>query len=193
MPAGPSPSITNLAPPVDAVIREIRGHRVILDTDLATLYGVPTFRLNEAVKRNRRRFPADFMFQLTKKEADALTSQFAFLDAPGGSTSQSAMSKRGRGQHRKYLPYAFTEHGALQAANVLKSERAAAMSLYVIRAFVHMRAQLSEHSDVLRRLAEMDRKLMEHDDTLAAIWMDLQPLLNPSPEPPKRRIGFHHD
>src|SRR5437016_14290518 len=96
-------------------IREIRGQRVLLDSDLASLYGVPTFRFNEAIKRNRHRFPTDFMFQLTKDEADALTSQIA-------------ISKPGRGGRRS-LPFAFTEHGALQAANVLKSKRALAMSV----------------------------------------------------------------
>jgi ORF6N domain-containing protein len=95
---------------IDGMIRTVRGTRVILDSDLAKIYGVPTFRFNEAIKRNRHRFPEDFMFQLTTEEAAALRSQIAIL-------------KRGRGQHRKYRAYAFTEHGALQAANVLRSPR----------------------------------------------------------------------
>ena len=108
---------------IDGMIRTIRGSRVILDTDLAKIYGVPTFRFNEAIKRNRHRFPPDFMFQLTTEEAAALTSQIAILKETAGealtpNSSQIAILKKGRGQHRKYRPYAFTEHGALQAANV---------------------------------------------------------------------------
>jgi len=173
----------NTAPPVEPLIsteipiREIRGQRVLLDSDLAAIYGVPASRLNEAVKRNRHRFPADFMFQLTREEFESLRSQIAIL-------------KPGRGGHRKYLPYAFTEHGALQAANVLKSKRAVAMSVYVIRAFIQMREQIATNSTILKRLAEIDKTLLEHDDALRAIWQELQPLRNPPPDPPKPRIGF---
>ncbi|MDB5439000.1 MAG: hypothetical protein JWM33_1427 [Caulobacteraceae bacterium] len=110
-------------------IREIRGQRILLDSDLAAIYGVSTSRFNEAIKRNEARFPSDFRFQLTAEEAIALTSQNAILKKGSSSTSQKARSKPGRGRHRKYLPFAFTEHGALQAANVLKSERANAMSV----------------------------------------------------------------
>jgi hypothetical protein len=118
---------------IDGMIRTIRGSRVILDSDLAKIYGVPTFRFNEAIKRNRHRFPPDFMFQLTTEEAAALRSQIAILKetAEEGLTpnsSQIAILKKGRGQHRKYRPYAFTEHGALQAANVLRSPRAVQMN-----------------------------------------------------------------
>jgi hypothetical protein len=163
--------------PTDIPIREIRGQRVLLDSDLAAIYGVPTFRFNEAIQRNRQRFPADFMFQLTKAETDALISQIA-------------MSKSGRGG-RRTLPYAFTEHGALQAANVLKSERAVAMSVYVIRAFVQMREQIAANAAILKRLAEIDKTLLEHNDALRVIWRELQPLLSPPPDPPKPKIGFH--
>lgn len=100
-----------LVEPVESLIREIRSERVMLDSDLARVYGVPTFRFNEAVKRNLERFPEDFRFQLTRNEAESLTSQIAIL-------------KTSRGKHRKYLPYAFTEHGAIMAANVLSSRRA---------------------------------------------------------------------
>ncbi|MEO8352820.1 MAG: ORF6N domain-containing protein [Chthoniobacteraceae bacterium] len=165
--------------PTDIPIREIRGQRVLLDSDLSAIYGVPTFRFNEAIKRNRQRFPADFMFQLTKDEADALTSQIA-------------MSKSGRGG-RRTLPFAFTEHGALQAANILRSERAVAMSVYVIRAFVRMREQIAANAAILQRLAEIDKTLLEHNDALRVIWQELQPLLSPPPDPPKRRIGFQKD
>ena len=172
----------------DISIREIRGQRVLLDSDLAAIYGVPTFRFNEAVKRNRHRFPADFMFQLTQDEFEALTSQVA-ISKPAALTSQIAISKPGRGG-RRTLPFAFTEHGALQAANVLKSKRAVAMSVYVIRAFVQMREQIAANATILKRLAEMDKTLLEHDDALTVIWQKLQPLLNPPPDPPKPRIGF---
>src|SRR5436309_14571966 len=124
---------------IDGMIRTIRGVRVMLDRDLAKIYGVPTFRFNEAIKRNRHRFPTDFMFQLTRAEFDSLTSQIA-MSKPENS-SQNAMSKTGRGG-RRTVPYAFTEHGALQAANVLRSPRAVQMSVFVIRAFVKMREAL---------------------------------------------------
>src|SRR5881275_2702489 len=106
---------------IDGMIRLIRGVRVMLDRDLARIYGVPTFRFNEAIKRNRHRFPPDFMFQLTREEFDSLKSQIAM--SKRGNSSQIAMSKTGRGG-RRTLPYAFTEHGALQAANVLRCSRA---------------------------------------------------------------------
>jgi hypothetical protein len=108
---------------IGLMIRTIRGQRVILDADLARIYDVPTKRLNEQVKRNAVRFPPDFLFQLTAGEADSLRSQFATL-------------KSGRGQHRKFLPYAFTENGAIMAANVLNSPEAVRMSVFVVRAFV---------------------------------------------------------
>ena len=180
--------------PADIPIREIRGQRVLLDSDLAAIYGVPTFRFNEAIKRNRHRFPTDFMFQLTRDEFESLRSQIAMSNAsddppPSANSSQIAMSSQ---KHRgaKYLPFAFTEHGALQAANVLKSKRAVAMSVYVIRAFIQMREQIATSTTILKRLAEMDKTLLEHDDALRVIWRELQPLLNPPPALPKPRIGF---
>jgi len=121
---------------IDRMIRTIRGVRVMLDRDLAKIYGVPTFRFNEAIKRNRHRFPPDFMFQLTGEEFDALKSQIA-MSKPDNS-SQFAMSS-GKQRGAAYRPYAFTEHGALQAANVLRSPRAVQISVFVIRAFVKMR------------------------------------------------------
>lgn len=164
---------------VHQLIRTIRGHRIILDTDLARIYGVPTFRLNEAVKRNRRRFPEDFLFQLTAEEHAALTSQFA-------------MSKPGRGG-RRTRPYAFTEHGALQVANVLNSSKAEAMSIYVIRAFIRMREELSANQAVSKRLAEIERTLLTHDAALRDLYQKIRPLLLPPPDQPKRRIGFRTD
>jgi ORF6N domain len=169
----------SIEPDVHQLIRTIRGHRIILDTDLARIYGVPTFRLNEAVKRNRRRFPEDFLFQLTAEEHAALTSQIA-------------MSKPGRGG-RRTRPYAFTEHGALQVANVLNSSKAEAMSIYVIRAFIRMREELSANQAVSKRLAEIERTLLTHDAALRDLYQKIRPLLLPPPDQPKRRIGFRID
>jgi len=172
------PRRKNMNPPLDSLILTIRDRKVILDADLAEIYGVQTKVLNQAIKRNAERFPDDFMFQLSAEESQSLRSQIVTL-------------KTGRGQHRKYLPYAFTEHGALMAANVLNSPEAVKMSVYVVRAFIKQRELLMAQSDVLKKLAQMDAKLLKHDDALRVIWHELQPLLNPPPLPPKPQIGFH--
>ena len=124
----------------------VRGQKVILDADLAALYEVPTKRFNEAVKRNLAKFPADFMFPLTAAEWAALRSQIATLEP-------------GRGQHRKYLPYAFTEHGAIMAATLLNSPRAVEVSVYVVRAFVQLRELLSSSKTLAHKLNELESKL----------------------------------
>jgi ORF6N domain len=158
------------------LIHTIRGQRVILASDLAGLYGVPTFRLNEAVKRNKIRFPSDFLFQLTRLEAlERSTSQIAMLN---------------RGANIKHLPYAFTEHGAMMAANLLNSPEAVAMSVYVIRAFVQQREVLSANDAILKRLAEIDKTLLLHDKALRDVYQKLLPLLQPPPDPPRPKIGF---
>ena len=175
-------------------IHAVRRQKVVLDADLAKLYGVPTFRFNEAVKRNAVRFPEDFRFQLTADEAENLMSQNAISKAVPDEflRSQNAILKNdGRGRHRKYLPWVFTEHGALMAANVLRSEQAVQMSLYLIRAFVALREQLVSNLSTLRRLSEIDKKLLEHDVVLREVLERLQPLLNPPPAPKKPLIGFH--
>lgn len=166
------------------MIRTVRGARVILDSDLAKIYGVPTFRFNEAIKRNRNRFPDDFMFQLTRVEFDFLKSQIA-------------MSKTGRGG-RRTLPYAFTEHGALQAANILNSSRAVQMSVFVIRAFVMMRETLRAAPELARKLAALEKKLTArldvHETAIVQVLQEVMQILNPPPTPPappKRQIGFH--
>ena len=179
---------------IDLMIRSIRGVRVMLDSDLAKIYGVPTFRFNEAIKRNRHRFPADFMFQLTREEFDALRSQIA-MSKPQNS-SQIAMSS---GKHRgaTYQPYAFTEHGALQAANVLRSTRAVQMSVFVIRAFVKMRETLLGTRELAKKLALLEKKLTGrldvHEAAIVKVLQDLMQILNPPPLPPdspQRKIGF---
>ena len=175
--------ILNPKKPIETLILTIRNQKVILDADLAEVYDVPTKRLNEQVKRNADRFPEDFLFQLTREEAEEMLR----------SRSQIATLKRG--QNLKYLPFAFTEHGAIMAATILNSPEAVAMSVFVVRAFLQMREQLSANAAILKRLAEIDRTLLEHDSALRAIWTKLQPLLAPPPEPPRRRIkGFNpHD
>ena len=175
---------------IDGMIRTIRGMRVMLDRDLAKIYGVPTFRFNEAIKRNRHRFPTDFIFQLTRAEFDK-------LDVQSANSSQIAMSKRGRGG-RRTLPYAFTEHGALQAANVLRSPRAVQMSVFVIRAFVKMRETLLGTRELAKKLAALEKTLTSrldaHEAAIVQVLQELMQILNPPPpppEPPRRRIGFH--
>lgn len=168
----------------------------MLDADLAELYGVPTYRLNEQVKRNVERFPEDFMFQLTAQEWAKMRSQNATSSSEiieseviEPNSSQIAMSSK---KHRgaAYRPYAFTEHGAIMAATVLNSPQAVAMSIYVVRAFMQLREHLAANAAILKRLAEIDKTLLEHDGALRAIWSKLQPLLAPPPETPKKRMGF---
>ena len=174
------------------LIFTVRGERVLLDADLARLYGATTKRFNEAFKRNRGRFPADFAFQLSSDEFEILRSQFAtsssqVVDSLRGNWSQFATSSN-RGL--RYLPWAFTEHGALMAANILRSERAVQMSIFVVRAFVRLREQIAANSAILKRLAEIDKSLLQHDAALRDVYQKLLPLLQPAPLPPKRRIGF---
>ena len=169
--------------------------RVVLDADLAQIYGVATKRFNEAFKRNRHRFPDDFAFQITAGEFDNLRSRIATsslqpADLLRGNWSQFATSSQ-RG-HR-YLPWAFTEHGALMAANILRSERAVQMSVFVVRAFVRLREHIAANTAILKRLAEIDKTLLQHDAALRDVYQKLLPLLQPQPAPPKRRIGFHAD
>jgi hypothetical protein len=192
--------------PPNVRILTIRHQKVVLDSDLAAVYGVPTRRLNEQFRRNRKRFPEDFAFQLTAEEFAALTPQLATLDegrssrelirsqsATGSNRSQPMRSQIATASRRniRYRPWVFTEHGALQAANVLRSDRAIAMSVYVIRAFIEQREKLAANAAILKRLAEIDRSLLEHDTVLRDIYQKLLPLLAPPPEPPGRQIGFH--
>lgn len=161
----------------------MRSQRVILDADLAALYGVETRRLNEQVRRNAGRFPADFMFALSQEEWDALRSQVATL-------------KTGRGQHRKYLPHAFTEHGAIMAATVLNSPRAVEISIYVVRAFVQLRELLAGNKELAHRLDQLERRLerrlISHDQAIAAILDAIRELMAP-PSHKARPIGFTAD
>ena len=183
--------------PIESLILAVREQKVILDADLAELYDVSTKVFNQAVKRNQERFPDDFAFQLTAKEVVNLRSQFVTsslqpidVQKEVPNSSQIAISSYGG---RRYRPWAFTEHCALMAANILRSERAVEMSVFVIRAFVSVRQQLVANAAILKRLAEIDKTLLEHDSALRTVWTKLQPLLAPPPEKPRRRIGFNRD
>jgi ATP-dependent Clp protease ATP-binding subunit ClpA len=163
----------------------LRGHKILLDTTLAELYGVTTKRFNEQVRRNKGRFPADFMFQLTAEEEASLRSQNA--------TSKTISEGRGG---RRYLPYAFTEHSAIMAATILNSPCAVEMSVYVVRAFVHLRKLLSSNRELARRFAQLetrlDKKLTEQDRAIGAILSAIRELMHPTP-PKRRPIGFTAD
>jgi len=177
---------------IERAILLVRGEKVILDRDLAHLYGVPTKRLNEQVKRNIDRFPEDFLFQLTWEEAMASRSQLATLERDGkhseGSRSQSATLKRGR--NIKYRPWAFTEHGAIMAATVLNSPRAVQVSVYVVRAFVRLRRMLLGHKVLAAKLDKLENQVGKHDRQIVALVNAIRQLMEPPPEPPKKRIGF---
>jgi hypothetical protein len=180
---------------LEPLIFEIRGHRIVLDADLARLYGASTKRFNEAFKRNRARFPADFAFHLTTAEFERLRSRLAAtIPHPSDSLrhmwSQFATTSQRRHGHR---PWVFTEHGALMAANILRTEHAVHMSVFVVRAFVRLREQVAANAAILKRLAEIDRTLLAHDSALRDLYRKLLPLLQPPADPPKRRIGFQTD
>ena len=179
-------------------IHTVRRQRVVLDSDLARLYGVPTKRFNEAFKRNAARFPADFVFQLTAHEFDTLRSQFATLEPDAAEKqpaarlwSQIATTSKPQRRRLSNRPWAFTEHGAVMAANVLRSPKAIEMSVYVVRAFIMQREALATNATILKRLADIDKTLLQHDSALRALWQKLQPLLAPPPEPKRREMGYH--
>ena len=161
---------------IEQIILSIRGQKVILDADLAKLYGVSTRALNQAVKRNKKRFPFDFMFQLNDEERRALRSQIVIL-------------KGGRGQHRKFLPYAFTEHGAMMAASVLNTARAIDVSVFVVRAFVKLKEMVSAHREIAQKLAELERKFEGHDVQIQSLFEAIRQLMGPA-APKRSRIGF---
>jgi phage regulator Rha-like protein len=151
----------------------VRGHKVVLDADLAQLYGVATKALNQAVTRNIERFPKDFMFQLTEEEATRLRSQIVTL-------------KSGRGQHRKYFPYAFTEQGVAMLSSVLRSRRAVQVNIAIMRAFVRMRQMLASNAELARRLEELEKR---YDAKFKVVFQAIRELMEP-PEKARRSIGF---
>ncbi|MBM3358122.1 MAG: ORF6N domain-containing protein [Betaproteobacteria bacterium] len=174
----------------------VRAQKVMLDADLAGLYGVTTKALNQAVKRNAERFPKDFAFQLTPAEAGNLKSQFA------SSSLQVTDSKRdlsnrsqivtGSQKHRdpRFLPWVFTEHGALMAANLLRSRRAVQASLHVVRAFVRLREMVAANKELSKKLDELERRVSHHDEAIASIVQAIRELATPPEPKPGRRIGF---
>jgi hypothetical protein len=167
---------------ISSLIRTIRGKKVILDADLARIYGVSTKALNQAVKRNLKRFPDDFLLRLSSDELENMRSQFVTSSLHGG---------------QRYLPYAFTENGAIMAANVLNSPEAVRMSVFVVRAFVQMRDLLGGTKELARQLADLERKLTArldvHESVIVDVLRRVMEILDPPPlpEPPRRRIGFH--
>ncbi|MFA5812273.1 MAG: ORF6N domain-containing protein [bacterium] len=162
--------IASLERTIENKIYSIRGQRVILDCDLATLYGVTTKNLIKAVKRNFDRFPEDFVFQLSKQE----TSDLQSLEAWGG---------------RRYLPYAFTEHGSIMAANILRSERAVKASIYVVRAFVKLRQLLASHKELAAKIDALERAFATHDKAIVSLFEAIRKLMSPLPAKTKK-IGF---
>jgi hypothetical protein len=166
---------------IEKAILLIRGQKVMLASDLAELYGVTTFNLNKAVKRNLNRFPEDFMFQLTKEEHERLRFQ-------------SGISKpRGRGG-RRYFPYAFTEQGVAMLSSVLHSEQAIEVHIAIMRAFVRLREILASHKDLARKLEDLERRLGQHDAQFQVVFEAIRQLMTPPTEPQKkRRIGFARD
>lgn len=151
----------------------IRGERVILDADLAALYGVTTGVFNQAVKRNQRRFPSDFMFQLTEAEKEDITNCDILKNL----------------KYHKGLPYVFTEHGAVMAATILNTSQAVSISIYVVRAFIQIREMLTHHKTLLKKLTDLEQKVATHDTHIHSLFNAIRQLMLPPPKP-KRRIGF---
>ena len=160
---------------IERMIFVMRGQKVMLDSDLAGLYGVTTGNLNKAVGRNIERFPEDFMFQLSKSEENSLRFHFGSLK---------------KGQHVKYLPYAFTEQGVAMLSSVLRSKKAVQVNIAIMRAFVKLRQILSTHKELAHKLEQLEGKMEKHDGEICAIFEAIRQLMTP-PETPKRRIGFH--
>lgn len=159
----------------DSRILLIRGYRVMLDADLAEIYGTTTKALNQAVKRNRERFPAEFMFQLTRREKDEVVTNCDHLR---------------RLKYSSNLPFAFTEYGAVMLASVLNSPVAIQASIAVVRAFIRLRELLTTHKELARKLEQLEERIEEHDEEITAIFEAIRELMAP-PEKPGKRIGFH--
>lgn len=162
---------------IEQRIRFLRGQKVVIDMDLASLYQVPTKALNQAVKRNLDRFPEDFMFQLTRAEAAALRSQIVTLNSVS------------RGRHAKYAPYVFTEQGVAMLSSILKSKRAVQVNVAIMRAFVRMREVMATHKDLARKIERLERKYTDHDNEIQVIFRAIKKLLAP-PVRSRTRIGF---
>ena len=168
----------------------IRAHKVMLSNDLANLYNVEARSLIQAVKRNRKRFPEDFMFQLTWKELKSLRSQIVILNSDGSSVREEQRNIPRRGKHHKFLPYAFTEQGVAMLSSVLRSSRAIQVNIAIMRAFVKLRQMLSAHKELAQKLAELEQKVEKHDGEIGAIFQAIRQLMAPAPARPRRKIGF---
>jgi hypothetical protein len=188
--------------PVEQIVSRIllvRGQKIMLDADLAQLYGVTTKALNQTVKRNAKRFPEDFAFKLTPAEAGILRSQIATsslqLTDPKDDFLNRSQIVTGSQKHRdpRLLPWVFTEHGALMAANLLRSDRAVQMSLHVVRAFVRLREMVAANKELSKKLDELERRVSHHDETITSIVKAIRELATPPEPKPKRRIGFVSD
>ena len=164
----------------------IRGEKVMLDSDLARLYGVEARALNQAVARNRKRFPADFMFQLTDKEYERIRSQFVTRSGRAEHSSQTVMSTRKHRGHR-YRPYAFTEQGVAMLSSVLRSSRAVEVNIAIMRTFVQLRRLMDTNRDLARKIEALEKK---YDEQFAVVFDAIKELIA-SPDPPKKQIGFH--
>jgi hypothetical protein len=169
---------------IEQSILLIRGRKVILDADIAHLYGVTVGRLNEAIRRNKNRFPPDFLFQLTKEEFNHLEAQVG----AGNLKSQIAISSSGWGGRRS-RPYAFTEHGVAMLSSVLRSERAVRVNIAIMRAFVRLRETLALHTELAARLADLERKIESHDEGIRTLFEAIRQLMAP-PTRERRSIGF---
>jgi hypothetical protein len=179
---------------IESAILLLRGEKVLLDADLARLYGVTTKALNQAVRRNLGRFPDDFMFQLGADEAKALRSQAVTLK-PATKTKSLNRSQfvTGSQRHRdpRYRPYAFTEQGVAMLSSVLRSHRAVQVNIEIMRAFVRLRKILAANADLARRLDELERRVGDHDGQFVNVIQAIRKLMEPPPAPKRRRIGFH--
>jgi phage regulator Rha-like protein len=173
-------AIKSLMIPDELVMNKIyliRGQKVMIDKDLAELYSVETKRLKEAIRRNISRFPEDFMFELTSAEFESLRTQIATL-------------KKGRGQHPKYMPFAFTEQGVAMLSSVLNSETAIRVNIQIIRVFTRMREMIMTHKDILFQLEKIEKKLSGHDEDIQLIFKYLKQLLTPPEHLTRQKIGF---
>ena len=179
------PTLLKHVDDLSRLIITIRGQRVILDTDLAALYGASTKQLNQQIRRNKDRFPQDFMFQLSRSEFDHLRSQIVTASrADDLMRSQFVTASK---RNIRYLPYAFTEHGTIMAANVLNSPRAITMSVIVVRAFIRLRRMVLTVAELARKMNDLERK---YDDQFKVVFEAIRQLMIP-PQSPRRRIGFH--
>jgi len=171
-------------------IRWIRGHKVLLDSDLALLYGVATKVLNQAVKRNRERFPDDFMFQLNADETGFLRSQFVTLEKERRTNWSQIVTSSEKHRGKRYRPYAFTEQGIAMLSSVLKSDRAIKVNIAIMRAFVKLRQLLNVNRELAKKFSELEQRVGKHDEDITAIMEAIRQLMAP-PEKPRREIGFH--